>query len=167
MAIHGFGCLKQVTDLRDYILDKSIVEAVELPDEYVVKYTHNIKNQGKVSSCTAHAVAEILEYINPGHKMSTNFIYGTKRLFYGSEGKGMSIRDACKTVAKYGDPVEIDCKGNTEVDKVYSIAEEVFNDKVKMDYAYRFKIKEYVSLKTDKDIKFFIKKYGPVVASVD
>ena len=166
MAVHGFGCLPSSVDLRDYILDKSIVNSVELPEEYIIKYNHNVKNQGSVSSCAAHAVAEVIEYYNPGHKMSTNFIYGTKKLLYYSLDEGMMLRDACKTVTKYGDMVEIDCKGNTEVDDVYTIAEEAFNDKIKMDYAYRFKIKKYVKLRTDEDIKFFIKKYGPVVASI-
>lgn len=167
MAVHGFGCLPQITDLRDYVLKSSVVREADLPETYEVSYIHNIKNQGKVSSCSAHAVAEVLEYINPGHKMSTNFIYGTKKMLYGSEGEGMSLRNACKTVAKYGDMVEIDCKGNTEVDKVYSIAEKAFNDKIKLNYAYRFKVKEYVNLKSDEDIKYFIYRYGPVIASID
>ena len=163
---HGFGCLLSPIDLRDYRLRNSKVSATELPESFDLNYNHNVKSQGSVSSCAAHAGAEVIEYYNPGHKMSTNFIYGIRRLLFGSIGKGMYLRDVCKILSKYGDMTELDCKGNTEIDAVYEIAEKAFNDKDKLDRAYKFKIKEYVKLNSINDIKFFIMNHGPVLASI-
>lgn len=160
---YGLGCIESPTDLRDYKLKKSSVNSVELPEEFELTYNHKIKNQQSVCSCTAHAAASLLEYYNPSKTLSTNFIYGIRKRLYESFWLGMSIKEACKIMTTYGDMVEADCPGNTEIEDVFDIASEAFDDKSKLEYAYRFKTQKYVRLFTKSDIKYFIYKYGPVI----
>lgn len=160
-----FGCLKSPTDLRDYKL--SIDKKQKYPDKFKVNIKQfNIKNQGKVSSCVAHATASILEYYSD-LKLSTNFIYGIRKKLYNSTNMGMTLRDACRIVYTYGDMEYNDCPGNTEIEKVFSIAEESFKDENKLNRAYKYKIDLYVNLFRNIDsIKYFLTTYGPVLAAI-
>lgn len=166
----SFGCKISDLDLRDYKIDKSTISSIDkFPDEFKLNYQHVIKNQRSVNSCTAHAVSSILEYYckNKNIKLSTNFIYGIKNKLYNDRNTGMSIRHACKIVSKYGDPEESYCSGNTEVTKVFNIAEKAFNDESIMHNAYKFKTSCYVNLYNKKDnIKYFIYNYGPAIGSI-
>lgn len=164
--MNSWGCILSPTDLRDYTLKRSTVDREVLPEEFRLVYSHYIKHQGSINSCTAHATSSILEYYNQGHRMSTNFIYGGQNVAYNATGPGMSLRNACKLVTTYGDALEIDCRGNTEVTKVYDIAREAFNNNEIMSRAYEFKTAKYVKLNTINDIKYFIYHYGPCLLSI-
>lgn len=162
-----FGALPPKTDVRDYKVAGAANEKIELPKEYSVDYLPPIKNQGGVSSCVAHATASILEYHDRGqHTLSTNFIYGGQNSICNRDGKGMYLRDACKIVRKYGDALEEDCKGNTEVQSCYDIADAALADSETMNKAARFKINSYADANTIEDIKYAIYTYGPVLISV-
>ena len=162
-----FGCMSSPVDLRDYKLKKNIISAGIIPDEYSLNFQHRVKNQNQVSSCVAHATSSILEYYSSSNtKLSTNFIYGIRHKLFGDTGKGMTLRNACKIVTKYGDMTYKSCSGNTEVDDVFKLAEDSFNDKEKLNEAYKFKAKYYLKLSSEKDIKYFLMNHGPVLISV-
>lgn len=165
--INNYSCLQSPIDLRDYRLRLTDVLSAEYPKEFKVDMLHRIKNQRSICSCVAHALASILEYYD-GNKspLSTNFIYGIQNKVFGTRGPGMFIRLACKIALKYGDMDADLCPGNTEVDKVYELAEKAFADKDKMDDAYKHKLKGYFKIRSTKELKYTLMKYGPVIASV-
>lgn len=162
-----YGCLPSKYDARDYKMPKS--GAASLPVAYMCRQLPNVKNQGSVSSCVAHATSSILEYhdINVGNnKLSTNFIYGIQKKLFGREEGGMYLRDACKIVLDYGDPLAEDCSGNNEVPKSHGIAEAAYEDQTVMEKAKTFRIKSYFTCKSDNEIKQAIMNYGPVLVSI-
>lgn len=162
----NLGALPPKKDVRDYTLSR-VAQEEEFPESFYCSFgTSNIKNQGSVSSCVAHATSSILEYYTDRAKLSTNFIYGIQNKECGQDGVGMYLRDACSIVSKYGDMLEEDCPGNDEVPDSWMVAEAAFCDKEKLDRAHNFRIDKYVSLRTEKDIKRFIMQYGPVLASI-
>ena len=163
----GMGSLPPKTDVRDYQVKAGVARIAELPEEYSVEPCMKIKDQGCVSSCVAHATSTILEF-HDGAKdtLSTNFIYGGQRAICEREGAGMYLRDACKIVKDYGNPLESQCRGNDEVPDCYDIAEKALSDTEVMETAKMYKINSYASVYTDADIKYAIMNYGPVLASV-
>lgn len=168
MLDHGLGCICSPTDVRDYKLARSSVSSVELPESFECEKRSRVKDQRSVGSCVAHAASSILEYhYSPNNRLSTNFIYGIHYKLFGSEGPGVSLREACKIISKYGDPELKYCPGNTEVEKVYDLAEECFDNPEAMENASKYKIDNYVKLLSDKDIKYSIFNYGPVLAAIE
>lgn len=114
---YAFGCVPSVKDLRDYKINPDIAFAVQLPVEYKVPISE-IKNQGGVCSCVAHAVCEVLEAENENkEKYSTNWIYGYRPFGY-MQGKGMMTNQAIKTTCNVGYVLYDDFKGNAEMDGV-------------------------------------------------
>lgn len=161
------GCRLSPHDLRDFKLKTASVGTAALPEEYVCDLKAPVKNQKRVSSCTAHAVSSILEHHAEGkYKLSTNFLYGAKRSVCNHTGKGMYLRDACKIVTDYGDMLLEDCSGNTEVPKCYDIAEEALCDAAKLERATAFRVLKYFSCSSVEDIKYAIYNHGPVLASM-
>ena len=159
------GCNLSPYDVRDY---KVAATGEVLPDKFELDFSNiQIKNQTVVSSCVAHAMSTILEYHAKGrNKLSTNFIYGIRKKLFGSEGKGMYLRDACKIVTQYGDMLEEDCPGNIEVPMVYGVAEKALEDEEAVKYAADYKVKAYFTCKTEEDVKTALIQYGPVLASL-
>lgn len=159
-----FGCILSPFDSRDYKLSTA---PINLPEEYSCPLKMPVKNQQSICSCVAHAVSSILEYhAIPYKELSTNFIYGIQKYLFNNEAKGMTIREACKIAADYGDMILEDCPGNTEVPDCYSIAEEAFNDHNKQSRASEYRILKYFLCLSSKDIKYAIYNYGPVLASI-
>lgn len=167
-SIYAKGCLEPKVDVRDYTLARPAGGA--LPSAYVTPLLPEVKNQGSVCSCVAHATSSILEYhekMEQGDvKLSTNFIYGIQKKVSGYAGKGMYLRDACKIVHNYGDVLNSDCPGNTEVPEVHAIAEAMLDNSHALEVASYYKILSYVRLQDIEDIKYAIYNYGPVLASV-
>lgn len=165
--LETFGCKISQVDLRDYRLSRICTLSEDLPETYEINMTHHIKSQGSVCSCTAHALSSILEYHDRNvYTLSTNFIYGLQKMLYNELGPGQKIRVALNIANKYGDPIKALCYGNTEVDAVYDLAEESFKDQEVLNDAYRHKIKSYVKLTTERDIKYALMNYGPVIAGI-
>lgn len=163
-----FGCVLSKYDSRDYTLKSDVVSKSNLPEEFILPVEDmRIKNQSDVSSCVAHATSSILEYhSNPRQKLSTNFIYGIQKKLFNNGTKGMCLRDACKIAADYGDMLEEDCPGNTEVPECYSTAESAMADEDKVARASKYRISKYFSCLNNNDIKYAIYKHGPVLASI-
>ena len=164
--VSGFatGCLKPTKDLRDYKLNRSVAFAFDLPDEFKVIHS-DIKNQGMVCSRVAHSVCEVLEASNNNEeKYSTNWVYGYRPRGYFS-GRGMSTRQAIKTVCSVGYMLYDDFSGNTEMNEVKDIVDRNINllkEKAKERKAY-----SYALLTNRNEIKKAIYMTGnPVVICV-
>lgn len=161
-----YGCRPSPFDIRDHRVRAVCTQA--LPEEFQLDFSDiAIKNQKSVSSCVAHAMSTILEYHAKGkYTLSTNFIYGIRKRLFAQEGKGMYLRDACKIVTTYGDPVEEDCPGNTEIPNVYDIASRALDNEEIMRSAADFRTKSYYKCDTIEDVKAALCNYGPILASV-
>lgn len=161
-----FGCILSPYDSRDYKL-KAGVTNTDLPAEYSCPLKTEVKNQQSVCSCVAHATSSILEYHSTPHvDLSTNFIYGLQKKLFNRDGKGMMLRDACKIAADYGDALLEDCPGNTEVPSCYSVANEAFVDQDKLNKASNYRILKYFLCLNNRDIKYALYNYGPVLGSI-
>ena len=161
---HATGCLESEHDLRDYAIDSKIAMSVKLPESYEIKRSP-IKNQGSICSCVAHSVASVLEAMNHNEeKYSTNWIYGYRPRGY-IVCKGMSIRQAIKTVTSVGYILYDDFKGN---DEMLAVKEEVDNNLVQLkEKAKHRKAFSYGRLHSRVDIKRAIYlTESPVVISV-
>lgn len=143
------GCLISPKDLRDYKINKACM-SIELPESFTLEPTP-IKNQGNVGSCVAHALSSMLEKYN--EIFSTGWIYGY-RPFYYHQGTGMYPREALKTLQKLGAVKEQDFSFNIEMDE----AKEKVNSRLTYlkRLAQEFKIKSYVRLKNNNEIKQFL-----------
>lgn len=164
---HAYGCLPAKKDLRDYKICTT-AKCANYPEEFKLKNLPAVKNQKSINSCCAHATSSILEYFDKNqHTLSTNFIYGIQKKLFGYSGMGMYLQQACKIVKNYGDMLEEDCKGNTEVPACWDIANKAFADKNLMDKAYNFRTINYYLCKTDNDIKHALMNYGPVLGAIN
>lgn len=151
-------------DVRDY----SICADSQFPETFELPLKVNVKNQGSKPTCVAHALASLIEYHNlvetqKYRKFSTEFIYGTRDIGY-YVGDGMCIRDALKTIYKYGDCYYTDCPGNSNVEA----AMQKINENVE-DYrnkAYPYRIGSYYRVRSEKEIKTALMNHGPVVISM-
>ena len=151
-------------DARDY----QIVAGKDFPETFELPKRVNVKNQGMKPTCVAHALSSLVEYHNlietgKYRKFSTEFIYGTRDIGY-YIGDGMVIRDALKTVQKYGDCYYSDCPGNhNTADAMKSINEKVEEYR---DLAYPHRIGSYYRVRTSEEIKTALMNHGPVVVSM-
>ena len=158
------GVVESSYDARDY----KIKADSEFPEEFELPYKVSVKNQGSKPTCVAHAVSSLIEYHNlietgKYRKFSTEFIYGTRDIGY-YIGDGMVIRDALKTVQKYGDCYYADCPGNHDT----ANAMKNINEKVEeyRDLAYPHRIGSYYRVKTPEEMKTALMNHGPVVISM-
>ena len=158
---HYFGSLFSIPDLRDY---RATTSKVDFPDAYQLTMPE-VKNQGQVGSCVAHSLSTVTEYFNKKEtgrdtKMSTGYIYGN-RLYSLHKGVGMYVRDALKTLTKYGNVQHKDFPENVEV----PTAIDLFDSKVDEleDAGLEYKIASYFRLKDDNAIKAQLLDNNPVV----
>lgn len=153
-------------DIRDY----KICSNSDLPSEYSCEIKVPVKNQGSKPTCVAHAAASLVEYHNKRQNnnkyraFSTEFIYGTREIGY-YIGDGMCIRDALKTLTKFGTPYKTDCPGNNDV------AEAMENINANLEkyreLAYPHRISTYYKCSNNDEIKTAIVKHGPVLVSMN
>lgn len=162
---YSTGAIPSSVDVRDY----KVKSQGSLPEEYFCSTT-KVKNQRSVRSCVAHATCTVLEMLNKietGEEvsLSTDFIYGMQGLAYNRLGSGMYLRDACKIVKDYGDALQSSVKGNTEQPRCTEKLASLLNEDIKKE-AYNFHVKSYARCSSDKDIKYALVNYGPVLASI-
>ena len=114
--ISPYGWLPDLPDSRDriYNLEESILSAPQLPPKFSLRgEMPSVYNQEQLGSCTANAIAGILEHqemreseaaVTP----SRLFIYYEERAIEGTVGQdsGAQIRDGIKVVATEGAPPE-------------------------------------------------------------
>ena len=158
------GVVESSYDARDY----KIKADSEFPETFELPYKVSVKNQGSKPTCVAHALSSLVEYHNlietgKYRKFSTEFIYGTRGIGY-YIGDGMVIRDALKTIQKYGDCYYADCPGNHDTaDAMKNINEKVEEYR---DLAYPHRIGSYYRVRTQEEIKTALMNHGPVVISM-
>lgn len=106
-----YGCYESPRDLRDYRVSKSACN-IDLPEEFSIVPV-NIKDQGVVNSCVAHALSSTLEN-KLHHNYSTAWIYGYRPTGY-YQGEGMYPREAIKTLFNLGEVKNEDFNYNIEM----------------------------------------------------
>lgn len=159
------GVINSAYDMRDY----TIKAGADFPDEYKCPVEVPIKNQLTKPTCTAHALASLVEYHNKRQhgtyrKYSTEFIYGFRPDGY-YIGDGMCIKDGLNTLLKYGDVYYTDLAGNSNYEKA---AEKVREDLVPLIAKARpHRISAYYKLNTADEIKTALMRDGVVVASMN
>ena len=165
--IEAFGAIESKIDVRDYQVACAVAPNVKLPEVFELNM-RAVKNQLAVSSCVAHALAEVVEYFNfiqekTDTMMSTEFIYGN-RINHTYTDKGMIIRDALENLRKYGTCPNSSMPGNIEVPE----AIRRFNQNALgvIPVAYPNRITNYCSLYKKNDMKLWLMTKGPIVFSV-
>ena len=164
--IEAFGTLLSPYDARDYKLVASGTE--EFPNTFKLP-TVTVKNQGSESSCVAHASSSVVEYHHKRQHnekviFSTEFIYGLRDVGY-YVGDGMYIRNALKTLRKYGDVPLTDLKGNNNYQKAMENVSSKL-DELK-EKAYPHRISSYFRADTEDAIKSALMNHGYVIASMN
>lgn len=91
------------------------VQAIKIPDKYVIPNMPPVRNQGPIGSCASHAAVAAYEILLANFK-PRQFVEGSELYHYYHARKdvnktlpkdgGMSIRDACKTLAEFGAGME-------------------------------------------------------------
>ena len=106
---------REPVDARDHIYDPAALGAVPttLPSSVDLRnYCSPIEDQGGLGSCTSHAIAACIEYLDrkAGKNLDVSrlFIYYEERVIEGSVNydAGAYIRDGIKVVNKKGAPLE-------------------------------------------------------------
>lgn len=161
------GALEPKADVRDY---KITAAAQEFPESYSVEYMPPVKDQGSIRSCVAHATSTILEYFNKLEQgeyseLSTNFIYGMQDIVFNRKESGMYLRDACRIIKEYGDPMEATVPGNTEQPNCGESLREIIDDIIYSE-ASNQRVQSYARCNNLTAIKYAIMNYGPVLGSI-
>lgn len=158
---------KDIQDDRDYVFSSS---NKALPSRFVIDYKANVRQQGRASSCTGHAVVlayEIERQLKGGvigkdfHEGSEHHNYYHSRhlskLF--PNDRGAYLRDAVKVAKTKGVAPEVFCRYNdSNVNrKPFAMAEYI---------AAQNKIKEYYRLVSLKDVKASVAANHPVICAI-
>lgn len=160
------GAILSRKDVRDY---KAVCTAVvDFPKEFELKMVR-IKNQGRIGSCVAHSISEVIEYFNSIQnndttEMSTGYIYGNRSTSTWKDS-GMITRDALKAVKLYGDVPKEYFPYNIEVPKAIEEYKKVSEELYKTSYPYR--ISSYARLNNKNSVKQALMNNGPVIMAMD
>lgn len=142
------GAILSPVDLRDYKISFD-ASYIEIPESFDINHS-KIKNQNPVGSCVAHAVSEVLEASN-GVNYSTGWIYGYRPASYKSQGRGMAVSEALKTVNRLG-AVENDAFDyNVEMPKAKLLVDENLDTLIEL--AKSKKVIYYARLNSKNEIK--------------
>jgi C1A family cysteine protease len=110
-----YGWIPDLPDRRDLIFSATEATLRALPARVDMRAQHPpIYNQGQLGSCTAQAIAAVLEFAQAKQRQadvftaSRLFIYYNERVVLGTvdEDSGAMLRDGIKSVAKQGGPHE-------------------------------------------------------------
>lgn len=158
-----FGALPSKVDIRDYVASVTTANE-EFPESFELEMC-DVKNQGAVGSCVAHAISEVVEYFNKLQegsyvKMSTGYIYGNRfNMFY--DGEGMYTSDALRNTVKFGDVPNELFDVNVEVPNAISLFKEKAFELSPEAAPNRFT--SYFKLSSQNAIKANLIQNGPVV----
>lgn len=114
----GYGWRPDKPDFRDYpFMEPNVFTAINNLASNISLRAHcpPVLDQGQLGSCTAHAIAEAIEFDRMKQKLrlwtpSRLFIYYNERDMEGTvkEDAGAEIRDGIKSISKLGAPPESD-----------------------------------------------------------
>lgn len=161
------GAIPSPDDPRDYKVSNIISMAANLPEEFLIDYPGEIKNQGSIGSCVAHSLAytrEITEAKQSGEfkAFSVGFIYGNRVGTIGEliGGEGMAPRDALKNLQVYGDVLFDEFPIN---DTYPVVSKSIEEDKdVLYEESKPFKITSYCRIYTVDEVKNALIQLGAV-----
>lgn len=157
------GALPSPPDERDWHIDRCLdmpSGSASFPKSFKVSWLPKHKDQGYVNSCASFVLALIFEclyYKKHGRvvQMSTGFNYGCRwETTY--KGEGLYMRDAIKTICKYGDVLASTWDNNLEVPEAIRAFEEAYPEIA--EFAKKL-IKGYVRLRTEEEAKAHLMKY--------
>lgn len=163
------GAVKSAYDSRDYKIIPKDNFPISFNTYDHAKVTVPVKNQGAQPTCVPHASTAVVEYHHRRQqgktdKFSTQFVYGLRESGY-YIGDGMVIRDALKTMQKYGVPYEQDCPGNSPVKVAMGVVSAGEADYKKLASPHR--ISAYIRLNTEAEMKTALMEYGPILVSMN
>lgn len=157
------GAILSPIDIRDY---KGIAcaRSESFPEEFELSMPE-VKNQGAVGSCVAHAISTVVEYHSRLYEdelrpMSVGFIYGN-RTNSAYTGIGMTTRDAIQVTCEYGDVVNTLFPYNEEVPEIIEKFEAQVDSLIAKSYPNRFT--EFYLLHSKDDVKASLMQNGPVI----
>lgn len=165
--INPGGAIPSPADPRDYTIARGMeVSGDPLPEKFEV-WTPPVANQGRIGNCVAQSLACIMEsadhLVGLEHEdRSIGYIYGKSTA--AAWGSGMIPRDACDTIINDGDVYAKvwECLEENPAcwEKRFFVSEDI--------KAQAKKMKMYIRLKTEDDMKRFMLKYQvPVMVCVD
>lgn len=165
---HKLGARFSKPDVRDYKM-RLVCGDINLPEKYECPNMPEVKNQGNVCSCVAHALAVIVEWHSrrqgdSSEEMSTAFIYGN-RLNSLDKDQGMFTRDAIDAVTKCGTCEKRYMPKNLEVPAAIKYFEENYFDLC--DKAYKYRFTEYARVDKTDEVKTALIKYGPMAIAMN
>lgn len=161
----ALGAIPSPDDPRDYEVSRFVPLAPPFPDTYLLSIPEDVKNQGMVGSCVAHALAtgrEINE-MQQHHivKLSPGFIYANRR-DHTWLGEGMIPREALQSLKSVG----VVPLTNFSYNQSYPAITKKLEPINKLDsYAKPYKITGYARLYTNDDVKTALMNIGPVPVS--
>lgn len=155
------GSLFSIPDLRDYYAKS---DRVDFPTTYELTMPE-VKNQGSVGSCVAHALALTAEFYNVKETgvpmtLSTGYIYGN-RLLSTHKGSGMYTRDAIKTMTRFGDVPYEDFPYNVEVP--YAIQKFEAEAEKLEEKGLNYKFASYFRLNDENAMKAHLLDGNPII----
>lgn len=163
-----FGAIFSKPDVRDYKM-KLVMGGVDLPEEYECPDMPEVKNQGSICSCVAHALATIVEWHSrrqgdSPEEMSTAFIYGN-RLNSVWTGEGMVTRDAVDVVKKCGTCEKRYLPKNIETPEAIDYFKKNYYEL--SDKAFKYRFTAYTKVNDIETMKASLVKYGPMAIGMD
>jgi len=165
--ISGFtGAIKDKKDVRDYVITSV---GVEVPDNVSLRgYVKEIKSQGSINSCSAHAVCSAIEvmlnidnpvrYIQLSEKY--NYYYSRQRSNLFPQDSGSYLREAIKSAQLDGITTELLHPYNNDINENPSmVAKSISN-------IYGKSIFQYYRVYSNESIKQQLSMMKPVIISV-
>jgi len=158
------GLKKDRKDKRDHVFSGLTLS----PRISLKNYASNIKNQGGMNSCTAHAAILVFEMerkIRHGKywwidgSEQHNYYHSRKLNGLFPKDKGSYLRDACKAMHKVGVCPE---KLMPYIDYMPNYKPGIFAD----SFAKFWRIKEYLRLSEIEDVKASLAGYHPVLLGI-
>lgn len=165
MENRKFGAIPSPKDVRDYrIVCKS---NANFPKRFELKMPE-VKDQGLVGSCVAHAISTVIEYFSRAQednysKMSVGYIYGNRT---NSDHKdvGMVTSLAIKSACEYGDVPEGLFPYNFEVPVIIDKFEEALDNLYERGTPNR--LSTYFRCDRVEEIKTALMKNSPVIMAM-
>lgn len=153
----AFGVLPNIDSLRIYDYEQLPKREMPTGASYIDEYTipedrlPRVLNQGKVGSCVAHSVVEVLEvlnYIETGERicLSPGYFYGHHRSET-SVSKGMLVGNAIDRTRRHGSVPEVMFREHVEMPEIKKIVQ------AREDlepYAEKYKITSYVTFSNER-----------------
>ena len=160
------GAILSPLDVRDYRIDCSFEE--KFPPEYELPMP-DVKNQGRDNACVAYAIATIAEYHSRRYgdetrDLSPYYNYGNRRQTDWT-WSGLHIKDALKTMCKYGITTTEDFPHKGEVPEIVETFEREFHNVFDKGIQHRFEA--YYRAGADWEIKKALTVHGPVIMSIE